>query len=58
MIKLDIQEYCHNCPDFEPEKVVIKTFGEKFTFVHCENRGKCINIAAHIKKELAGKESK
>lgn len=56
MIKLDIQDYCHNCPDFEPEKVVIKTFSEVYTFVQCENKGRCLAIAGRIKEELAGKE--
>lgn len=58
MIKLDIQDYCHTCPNFEPEKVVISSLAEIFTFVQCEHKGRCINIAAHIKKELSEKESK
>jgi hypothetical protein len=57
MIKLDIQDYCHNCPDFEPEKVVIKTFSEVYTFVQCENIGKCGAIAERIREELNRKEN-
>ena len=56
MIKLDIQDYCCNCPDFEPEKVVIKSFWEVNTFVQCEHKGKCMAIAERIKEELAGKK--
>lgn len=56
MIKLDIQEYCHNCPSFEPEKVMVRNPFEIYTFVQCENKGKCMVIAARIKRELAGKE--
>lgn len=57
MISLDIKEYCHNCPDFEPEKVVVRTPLDVFTFVQCENKGKCMAIAKRIKEELVGKES-
>lgn len=57
MISLDIQEYCHNCPDFEPEKVVIKSFAEIFTFIQCENKGRCMAIAERIREELARKEN-
>ena len=58
MISLDIQDYCHNCPDFEPEKVMIRNPLEVYTFVQCENKGRCRAIAGHIKKELARKENK
>lgn len=57
MISLDIQDYCHNCPNFEPEKVVIKALSETYTFVQCENKGRCMAIAERIRKELAGKEN-
>lgn len=57
MIKLDIQEYCHNCPSFEPEKVMVRNPFEIYTFVQCENRGKCGAIAEHIREELNGKEN-
>lgn len=56
MISLDIQDYCHNCPDFEPEKVVVRSPLEVYTFVQCEHKGKCMAIAGRIRKELAEKK--
>ncbi len=56
MISLDIQDYCHNCPDFEPVKAVAETPFEIYTCVQCENKGKCEAIAGHIREQLAGKK--
>lgn len=56
MIKLDIQDYCHNCPDFEPEKVAIRSLLGIYMYVQCVNKGRCLAIAGRIKEELAGKE--
>ena len=58
MISLDIQDYCQECPNFEPEKVTIRTSDslEVYMYVQCENKGRCRAIARRIKQELAGKE--
>ena len=35
---------------------IFTAIGIAATFVQCENKGKCMVIAARIKRELAGKE--
>ena len=57
MIRLDIQEYCGNCYDFEPdvtrpEKVycgaeIIQTD----TIVRCEYAKRCENIRRYLKQQ-------
>lgn len=54
MISLDIQDYCNNCSDFEPVKVVAETPFEIYTCVQCENKEKCEAIAGRIREQLAG----
>jgi len=61
MIKLDIQEYCQNCPYFEPEVISRPTtfyvdneehtvyIGD--TIVKCESRTKCREIRKFLEKE-------
>ena len=62
MIKLDIEEYCHNCPDFEADvdKIEISTPHKTFdplvvkedityeTVIKCKNRKRCSMIAGYF----------
>lgn len=55
MISLNIEKYCHDCPDFEP--TVNKIFSEfddslVVGVVECEYRSRCKQIARHIEKEM------
>lgn len=59
MIKLNVEEYCHTCPEFYPEKVggeVYYAEGEVIyindTFVRCDNYDKCQRIKKHLEKNL------
>lgn len=57
MIKLDIQDYCHNCPNFEPECTKFYSGdGNCTTSISCENKGVCANIKLYIDKQIAAKE--
>lgn len=57
MIKLEVEEYCHNCPHFKPEVKNIETFyfnmdkqiEQHVTCKHCEI---CAQIAEHIKNKI------
>lgn len=60
MIKLDVQEYCHMCRNFEP--TVDKLFSTATTCeqrVRCVYRDQCANVADrvayHIRKSLEEK---
>lgn len=72
MIKLNIEEYCENCPDFEPdvEKEVLttedypyleSTFKYANTIITCKSRDRCncfyIDMARN-QKEKKEKENK
>ena len=57
MIKLLVEDYCHNCPEFYPEKVggeVLYANGDivgvSTTFIMCDNYEKCQRIKQHLEK--------
>lgn len=60
MIYLNIQNYCHECPDFEAEVLKQDTvdfhMGQELhdTMISCANRNRCYEI----KKYLESKETK
>ena len=62
MIKLQIEKYCHNCPEFEAQ--VDKTYflyltdPEIHTIVTCEHRGKCECIRKYFEDEQEKGERK
>ena len=58
MIKLLVEEYCHECPEFYPEKVGGEAFyGDNEliymsdTIVRCDNYKKCGIIKKHQEKQ-------
>ena len=57
MITLKVEDYCHNCPNFEPEAATIGIthgFSDKMiyeTYVYCKKHETCEKIYEHIKKE-------
>ena len=50
MISLDVQDYCQDCPEFEPaySRVRYLNTDKCDTFVECEHRMKCYGIAKSI----------
>ena len=56
MIKLEVEQYCQNCPEFEPVVDSTALFineGDvvrRETTVTCKHRERCINIFKHIAK--------
>ena len=55
MIKLQIEKYCHDCPEFEAQ--VDKAYflhlidPEIHTVVTCRHRGKCECIRKYVERE-------
>lgn len=48
MIKLQVAEYCQNCPNFVADDEKFYMDGQPVTFVVCTNRREC----GHIKQYL------
>lgn len=49
MISLNVENYCHNCPDFEPK--VDKMYGDMKVYeqiVSCVNKERCKHIYNEI----------
>jgi hypothetical protein len=64
MIRLQVEEYCHNCPDFEPvaeketytltDSFSLNEYRKNETFVKCEYAARCACMYEnHLKKEAA-----
>jgi len=62
MIKVEVEEYCQQCLDFEPEvekPVAAYTDSDRYiyfgdTIVRCEYRHRCKTMAQHIKVTTCG----
>ena len=57
MIKLDVNDYCQSCPDFEAavekfEYGYLNEVKSVNTTIRCENRDRCRNLVRHLKEEL------
>lgn len=60
MISLDVENYCHNCSEFEPDCQTIKYMSDGKiivdTLVKCEHKDRCRNIKTYIEQQLVRKE--
>lgn len=61
MIKLNVAEYCHDCPEFEPEVIktqsIYNTMGDYEgmlgpMLVVCEQRNTCRRFMEYLQKRL------
>lgn len=58
MIRLVVEPYCNNCPEFEATKDVFKTenFAENqqdyVTYISCEHEDRCRSIVEYLKGEI------
>lgn len=62
MIRLDVEDYCQDCDDFEPVAERTNYYaGEVLkkcdTIVRCKHAGRCASIAEYL-KEHPDKEAK
>lgn len=62
MIKLSVEEYCHDCDDFEPEVTKIycndgydRPFQQS---VRCQNCDRCQHIYLYLKHKIEKGETK
>lgn len=56
MIKLEIEEYCDNCPEFDAhveKDVIFAGYSKKYfkTHITCEHKDKCQCLKDMIEKE-------
>ena len=58
MIRIEVEEYCHNCLDFspditKPERMVTALFCETWTdtIVRCEYRKRCASIKRYLEQQ-------
>ena len=58
MIRIDVEEYCHSCLDFETDvskpirNIDDNTWSD--TVVQCKYRKRCGSIRRYLEKQLAG----
>jgi len=60
-ITLKVDDYCQNCPEFEPDvhRQVIYSMDEKLldTAIRCEHRVKCDRLIEYLEKQIKEKET-
>lgn len=59
MIKLQVRDYCHKCPDFEVDcETTIESADclpegiEQNSYIRCKHSGRCENIERFIRKSI------
>lgn len=61
MIKLEVKDYCQNCPGFVAEtdavRVSVDGHYEYTTTVWCKYAARCANIARYLEKEIERKHA-
>lgn len=54
MIKLTVEDYCQNCPEFEADVIKTKAFCVdeviNHTTITCEHRDKCAQLKSYIER--------
>lgn len=63
MIRIEVEEYCHNCLDFspditKPERVITALYGESWTdtIVRCEYRKRCASIKRYLEQQAKNEQ--
>lgn len=54
MIKLEIEDYCQNCPAFEAttEKFTDFAHNAVITKVYCESQKKCARLVQYLERKM------
>lgn len=54
MIKLEIEDYCQNCPAFEPRVEKFSDFAQNMviTTVCCESQKKCARLVQYLERKV------
>lgn len=64
MIKLDVRDYCQECPDFEADvnrNVITGPFDELIecnTVIQCENRIRCESIIKYLMEQYPNRDDR
>ena len=53
MIKLNVKDYCHDCPQFVADSETLWMNGENLTYVMCGNRKECQQIEQYLRAKKA-----
>jgi hypothetical protein len=56
MISLQVENYCQNCPNFEPYCNCLYSLQSVETLVQCTHKDLCKEIKAYIEGQMARKE--
>lgn len=51
MIKIDIKDYCEDCPDFEPRTTKFFCDNKAQIYIECEYRHKCERLVKHLEEQ-------
>lgn len=54
MIKLEVEDYCQDCIDFEPKVADKRELNEIIKVVQCTNRIKCMKMYERALKQVGG----
>lgn len=59
MIKLEVEDYCQNCPAFEPmvEKFTNYAQNAVITTVCCESEKKCARLVQYLERKVRNAEN-
>lgn len=57
MIRLCVEDYCQDCPEFEPETSTVEVYDfisdeHLDTIVHCEHQKRCDSFMRYLKYKL------
>lgn len=58
MIELNVEGYCHKCPDFDPVLTRLYAGGTVHTtYVQCKNKERCDSIREFLESEKIHEEN-
>ena len=56
MIRIDVEEYCHNCRDFSADVTITTRNIDRNewsdTIVRCEHRNRCAGLVRYLERKL------
>lgn len=54
MIKLEVEDYCQNCPAFEPMTEKFSDYAQNavLTTVCCESQKKCARLVQYLERKM------
>lgn len=56
MIRIDVEEYCHECRDFRADVTIMTRNAERNewsdTIIQCENKKKCAGLVRYLEHRI------